>query len=232
MSKGQITRERIVAAAAPVFNQKGYAGTSLADLMEATGLEKGGIYRHFDSKQALAEDAFDYAWGLATALRFDGLDQIPNAVDKIAHFIVSFRDRRTGLPGGCPLLNTAVDADDSNPQLKARARAALDCWLNSLESIFKQGQRDRQVSSRIDPAQQAQLIIATLEGALFLSRLTHDQAPLHAAAAHLIDHLEASVRTPRRANLAAKPPRTQKSRRPTAATASQQLRSSTGKPRR
>ena len=55
--KKEQTRQRIVAEAAPVFNQRGYAGSSLADLMKATGLEKGGIYRHFSSKEELAGEA-------------------------------------------------------------------------------------------------------------------------------------------------------------------------------
>ena len=62
MSKGDQTRERIIAKAAELFNQRGLEGTSMADLMKATGLEKGGIYRHFASKEAVAAEAFDYAW--------------------------------------------------------------------------------------------------------------------------------------------------------------------------
>ena len=65
MRKGEETRHEIIRKAAPIFNQKGYEGAALSDLMEATGLEKGGIYRHFDSKQQLAAEAFDYAWKLA-----------------------------------------------------------------------------------------------------------------------------------------------------------------------
>ena len=61
MRKGERTRQEIIRRAAPVFNQKGYDGAALSDLMGATGLEKGGIYRHFASKQALAAEAFDYA---------------------------------------------------------------------------------------------------------------------------------------------------------------------------
>ena len=57
MTKGQQTRRGIVEKAAPLFNQKGYEGTSLSDLMDATGLQKGGIYRHFDSKEELAAAA-------------------------------------------------------------------------------------------------------------------------------------------------------------------------------
>ena len=62
MTKGEQTRREIVQKAAPLFNQKGYEGTSLSDLMKATGLQKGGIYRHFSSKEELATEAFDYSW--------------------------------------------------------------------------------------------------------------------------------------------------------------------------
>ena len=61
MNKGEMTRQRIIEEAAPIFNQRGYAGCSMQDVMEATGLEKGGIYRHFESKEELAAEAFKYA---------------------------------------------------------------------------------------------------------------------------------------------------------------------------
>ncbi len=60
MRKGEQTRQDIIRKAAPIFNQKGYDGAALSDLMRATGLEKGGIYRHFSSKEALAAEAFDW----------------------------------------------------------------------------------------------------------------------------------------------------------------------------
>jgi len=73
MSKGQRTRERIVAEAASLFNQRGFDGSSMSELMEATGLEKGGIYRHFSSKEELAAEAFDYAWKEALDIRMHDL---------------------------------------------------------------------------------------------------------------------------------------------------------------
>jgi TetR/AcrR family transcriptional repressor of nem operon len=54
VTKGQQTRREIVEKAAPLFNKKGFEGTSLSDLMHATGLQKGGIYHHFSSKEELA----------------------------------------------------------------------------------------------------------------------------------------------------------------------------------
>ena len=115
MRKGEQTRQEIIRKAAPIFNQKGYAGAALSDLMRATGLEKGGIYRHFGSKQELAGDAFDYAWKLAMDTRFEGTEQIPNTVNRLKQIVRNFRDRRAGVvPGGCPLLNAAIDCDNGN----------------------------------------------------------------------------------------------------------------------
>src|SRR6266851_9984342 len=121
MRKGEQTRQEIIRKAAPIFNRKGYDGAALSDLMRATGLEKGGIYRHFESKQQLAGEAFDYAWKLAIDTRFAGTQSVPNSVDRLKLFVRNFRDRRAGLvPGGCPLLNTAIDSDDGNPQLRRK----------------------------------------------------------------------------------------------------------------
>ena len=61
MSKGEQTRQRIIEEAATIFNQRGYEATSMQDVMDATGLEKGGLYRHFVSKEELAAEALRYA---------------------------------------------------------------------------------------------------------------------------------------------------------------------------
>ena len=82
MRKGEQTRHKIIRKAAPIFNQRGYEGAALSDLMQATGLEKGGIYRHFESKQQLAGEAFDYAWKIVMDTRFEGTEEIPNGVEQ------------------------------------------------------------------------------------------------------------------------------------------------------
>src|SRR5712692_5704929 len=186
MRKGEQTRQEIIRKAAPIFNQRGYDGAALSDLMRATGLEKGGIYRHFDSKQQLAGEAFDYAWKLAIDTRFEGTLGIPNTVDRLKLFVRNFRDRRAGLvPGGCPLLNTAIDSDDGNPQLRAKARRALSSWLDRLQSIAEDGQRRGEVRSDVDAAELATLIVSTLEGGLMLSRLQRKDDALDLACNHL-----------------------------------------------
>src|SRR6202047_4117388 len=180
--KGEATRQDIIRKSAPIFNRKGYSGAALSDLMRATGLEKGGIYRHFESKEELAADAFDHAWKIAMDARFEGTEEIPNTVDRLKQIVRNFRDRRTGLvPGGCPLLNTAIDSDDGNPQLRAKARQALSSWLDRLRSVAEEGKQRGEVRSNVDSAQLAMLIVSTLEGSSMIRRLQKKDGPLDLA---------------------------------------------------
>jgi TetR/AcrR family transcriptional regulator, transcriptional repressor for nem operon len=195
MRKGEQTRQEIIRKAAPIFNQKGYEGAALSDLMRATGLEKGGIYRHFESKEELAGDAFDHAWKVAMDARFQGTEKIPNTVDRLKQIVRNFRDRRAGLvPGGCPLLNTAIDSDDGNPRLRAKARLALSSLLEGLQSIAEEGRRRGEVRGDIDSAELATLIACTLEGSIMLSRLQKKDEPRDLAVRHLEDYLDTKVR--------------------------------------
>lgn len=198
MRKGEHTRKEIIRKAAPIFNQRGYEGAALSELMQATGLEKGGIYRHFDSKQQLASEAFDYAWSKAVDARLEGTEEIANSVDRLQQIVRNFRERREGLvPGGCPLLNTAVDSDDGNAQLRKQARRALDKWLDRLATITSQGQKRGEVRPGVDPTKLATLIVSTLEGSLMLGRLQRTDEPLDVTCRYLDDYLETEVRAPK-----------------------------------
>ena len=195
MRKGEQTRREIIRKAAPIFNQRGYDGAALSDLMKATGLEKGGIYRHFDSKQQLASEAFDYAWKLALETRLEGTEQITNSVDRLKQIVRNFRDRSAGLvPGGCPLLNTAIDSDDGNPQLREKARRALGGWLERLGSIIEEGQQRGEIREDLECGELATLIVSTLEGSLMVTRLQRKREPLDLASRHLEEYLETRVR--------------------------------------
>ena len=194
MSKGQQTRKEIIRLAAPIFNQKGFSGTALSDLMDATGLEKGGIYRHFRSKQQLAAESFDYTWRLAFHKRTHDTAEIANSVDRLKQIIRNFADRTGLVPGGCPILNTATEADDSNPHLRRRARKALDQWSSHLARILEAGKSRREVRRNVQSRRAAVTIISTLEGALMMARLQKSDAPLHNAIQHLDAWLESDVR--------------------------------------
>lgn len=171
MNKGELTRQRIVALAAPIFNQRGFAGCSMQDVMEATGLEKGGLYRHFSSKEELAAEAFRYALKNAVKVRTVGLDSHGNSVDKLRFIVKRFVEEPSTMPGGCPLMNTAVDADDGNAVLRKLVQTGLANWKNHLCGIVEEGIRRKEIRKSVDPRRIANTMIATLEGALMISRL-------------------------------------------------------------
>jgi TetR/AcrR family transcriptional repressor of nem operon len=188
--KGDKTRQRIIALSAPLLNEKGYEGCSLQDIMAAAGLEKGGIYRHFASKEELALAAFDFAWAEVFHGRIRGLEEIHDPVQWIEAFIRNFAERRSALRGGCPLLNTAIDADDGNAALRARAREALNEWRARLSSLVSSAVRQGDLKRGTHPYAVASLIIGTLEGALMMSRLEEDRNALMIAHDHLIAYIE------------------------------------------
>ncbi len=194
MRKGEQTRQEIIRKSAPIFNQRGYSGAALSDLMRATGLEKGGIYRHFSSKEVLAAEAFDYAWRETLGARIHDLDTISNTVDRLKRLVANFVERRGIIPGGCPLLNTAVDTDDGNPVLRDRARKALRDWRSYLVSMIRAGIKARDIRPRVDANKLATLIISSLEGAIMVYRLERNEEALRAVQAHLGGYLETEVR--------------------------------------
>ncbi len=185
MHKGEITRQRIIEQAAPIFNRRGYAGCSMHDVMEATGLEKGGLYRHFSTKEELAAEAFRYSIEKSVKLRTDNLDRSHGAVPLLRSFIERFVETTSMVRGGCPLLNTAVDADDGNPVLREMAREAFRDWRERLAKIVKEGIRSGEIRASANPRQIANTIIATLEGALMMSRLEGNKTALRDAQAAL-----------------------------------------------
>lgn len=193
MTKGELTRRRIVEAAAPIFNQHGYEGSSLNALMEATGLRKGGIYRHFESKEELAAEAFDYTWDTVWKTRLADVEQRGDGVARLKQFIANFVERRSPVAGGCPVMNTAIDADDGNPVLRARVVKALRSWRTRLETYVEQAKKEGTAQPDIDSKAVATLIVASLEGALMMSKVQRSDEPLRYVQSHLNDYLQTKV---------------------------------------
>ncbi|HWC95648.1 MAG TPA: TetR/AcrR family transcriptional regulator [Candidatus Sulfopaludibacter sp.] len=193
MTKGEQTRQRIVEAAAPIFNQRGYEGSSLTDLMAATGLQKGGIYRHFSSKEELAAEVFDYTWNLAWETRTHDLDRAGSGIEKLKLLIANFVERRSKVEGGCPVLNTAVDADDGNAVLRERVAKALRSWSLRLQAIVKEAVARGETQAGVDPKNVATLVIASLEGGLMMSRIERNRDALRKVQEHLNSFIDREV---------------------------------------
>ncbi|HEY6284672.1 MAG TPA: TetR/AcrR family transcriptional regulator [Ktedonobacteraceae bacterium] len=187
MSKGEQTRERILARSAQLFNRQGYFGASLADIMRETGLEKGGIYNHFTSKEQLALESFDYTYGLVQQRVRHALTGKFNAIERLLAIVSVFQGIIEDPPvaGGCPILNTAIEADDANESLRDRARSAMDNWRTTIHRIVNKGIERQEIRPEVDADEVASILIATLEGAIMLSNLYKDPIYMQRAADHM-----------------------------------------------
>jgi TetR/AcrR family transcriptional regulator, transcriptional repressor for nem operon len=181
MNKGELTRQRIIAEAAPLFNQRGYAGCSMQDIMDATGMEKGGLYRHFASKEELAVEALRYALANSTWTRMENLEEIEGTVERLRCVIRRFVETPSAMPGGCPLMNAAIDCDDGNPMLRQVALDAIQAWKGRLVRVVEEGIERGEMRRDVEPRRIANTIVATLEGALMVSRLERNNVALEDA---------------------------------------------------
>jgi TetR/AcrR family transcriptional regulator, transcriptional repressor for nem operon len=193
LTKGERSRQKIVETAAVLFNQKGFSGCSMGDIVAATGLEKGTLYGHFSTKEELALLAFDYAWKETSDRRLRNVHTISNAVDKLKLHIDNYVNTPS-FTGGCPLLNAAVDADDGNLALRSRVRKALKGWEDFLAQTVEDGQSAGEIHPQIDPRAVANVVISLLEGATAVARINKRSDALSDAQGHLNLYLESVVR--------------------------------------
>lgn len=176
-SKAERTKELIIERAAAVFNTKGFAGTSLNDMTEVTGLTKGSIYGNFKNKDDVAIEVFKFNLGTMVRLFQLEMEKKPTYREKLLVYpevLSDFSEDR--LPkGGCPILNTAVESDDTHPELKQLACAALMRWKNRIIELLQAGIAAGEFHSDLQIEKVAVTMLAMLEGAIMVRKLTDNQ---------------------------------------------------------
>jgi len=198
LSKGEQTRRLVLARAAALFNQRGYEAASLSELMELTGLQKGGIYRHFESKQELKLAAFEYAVGLMRERFRRELEGCASPLEQLWGVIRVYVQILSDppLPGGCPVLNAAIESDDGDPELREAAQRAMDELRKAVATLARAAQKAGQLSPSVEPQELAQVMMANLEGGVMLSKLYGHEGPLRGVERHLRQWLESLAPRP------------------------------------
>lgn len=170
--KAEQTRQRIIEQSAPIFNKNGYAGTALSDIQKATGLTKGGIYGNFSGKDEIAISAFEYNKEHLFNNLHEHISRKSSAVDKLHTFFKVHGVVISEFDGGCPILNTVIEADDTHPELNKRAKAAVLIWINYLKNIIRNGIEEGEIRENVNPERYARMFISMVEGAVFMGKLT------------------------------------------------------------
>ena len=180
LSKADRTRNFIIERTAEIFNKKGYAGTSLSDLTDATGLTKGSIYGNFENKEAVALAVFDYNYQSVTRLIKQRVEKATTYQEKLLVYASVYDSFNTGnFPkGGCPVLNTAVEADDTHEALKSRAANAVANWKKNIEQLIIRGIQNGEFKQDLNSDVLALSIIALIEGGIMIAKVTGEKRNL------------------------------------------------------
>ena len=196
--RSERTRQLIIETAAPIFNKKGYAGTSMADLTSATGLTKGSIYGNFKDKNDEAVNAFQHNIDLifdffskelkAAGSTLDKLLAYPRGFRKIFPMILAY--------GGCPILNTGVEADDTHAVLRKMAVDVLARWKKSIVVLIAKGIEEGDIDASTDAPSTAEILISLMEGGSVLAKVTGEASYMRNAIDTTETMIEALRRTP------------------------------------
>lgn len=173
-SKSDKTRQYIIEKVAPIFNKKGYAATSLADLTEATGLTKGAIYGNFKSKNEIAIEAFKYNLLVASGSVNTEVALANTSLEKLRVLIMAFRKAypKAMEIGGCPILNTVIDSDNNDNVLRQLSTKAVEGLKNTISQAIKTGIAVGEIKSNTDGDTVGGLLVTLIEGGFFMAKST------------------------------------------------------------
>ncbi|WP_219222652.1 TetR/AcrR family transcriptional regulator [Pedobacter antarcticus] len=176
-SKTERTREHIIAATAPVFNRKGYAGTSITDLTQATKLTSGSIYGNFENKEEVALAAFDFNLESVHSVVQRAVNKCKTTKEKLMMSVLAYHSsQRLSFPGGgCPMQNTLTEADDSHEGLRLRAAQGLLRWKKDLMELINTGIAEKVIVADTDAEKIALHVIALIEFGFLISSATRDR---------------------------------------------------------
>jgi TetR/AcrR family transcriptional regulator, transcriptional repressor for nem operon len=176
MAKGEISKEFIIESSVGIFNTNGYIGTSLQQVMDKTGFTKGGIYRHFTNKEELAAAAFSLAYKKMKQAYAGTFDTADAADIKLIKFLTRMKTFMLEPPvkGGCPILNSSTEVDDTNEPLRKLVKEAAMDWERIMIKIFEEGKQKKIFAKNMDTAKEARFLMATIEGPIMLCKLHRD----------------------------------------------------------
>lgn len=186
MTKAERTRQFILERTAPVFNQYGFEGASLSRLQEVTGLTKGSLYGNFSHKEEVAKEAFLYS--MAKVREFVGvrIAKEKTAKKKLIALLTFYGEYvfNPPIPGGCPLLNSAIEADDHQTFLKRTVAREIETTILFIARLLDEGRRNGEFRSDFRSDELAKILFSSVEGALMVSRVSSDDAAMKAVIKH------------------------------------------------
>lgn len=174
ISKAERTKQFIIEKTAPIFNEKGFVGTSMSDILEATGLSKGCVYGNFENKDEIALAAFDQNYKTIVSYLRKQVEVRPNMIDRLLVYPETYRIflELPFLKAGCPILNTSTEADDTHPLLREKAIMALKFWKKAIEKSIETGIERKEIKASTNANEFSYILMSLIEGAMMQAKVT------------------------------------------------------------
>ena len=196
------TRDRLIDSARHLFWERGYAGTSMADLLAHANVNSGSFYHFFDSKEALLREVLTgYLHALQPVIVAPALASTPDPVERIFAILSGYRGRilSTNCQYGCPLGRLALEIDPENRPAHKLINENFSAWIAAVQECI--AECVLALSPRLRPAVEphalATFVLTTMEGGVMLSRSAGSVEPFDAAVSQLRAHFKLLL-TPKR----------------------------------
>lgn len=165
------TRERIVGVAMQLFWEKGYASTSIADILKAANANSGSLYHFFPGKQDLLIAVLDmYLAGIDEMLLQPLWENVPDPIDRVFALLDGYREhlRATECQYGCPIGYLALEIHEPDPPVREKIAANFNQWVDRVETCLNEA--GPRLPKNLDRRALAHFVLTTMEGAVMQSR--------------------------------------------------------------
>jgi TetR/AcrR family transcriptional regulator, transcriptional repressor for nem operon len=175
---GRSTREAVIAAAMRLIHVHGYNAMALDDVLRESGVGKGNFYYHFKSKEdlghAILDQIVDGFLERTLAPCFADSDGAP--LGQIRCFLdrVLEAQRERNCVGGCVIGNLASELSDVHEGFRTRLATLFTAWQARLATALDSARRRGELTSGSDPETVARFVVAALEGAILLAKVSKD----------------------------------------------------------
>lgn len=189
-ARGASTRQRILETAAKLMYKNGVNGTSVDDVLNASGTGKSQFYHYFTNKDALVKELIDYhlqALPAAQAALLDNLGSLQGIEAWLDRIVIDYKAGTYSQ--GCPIGNLASELAGQNEELRQNLQATFSHWETRLQDGLTQMRVKGQLRSGVSPIELATFCVAAIEGALLLAKTNQSVVPLEATVAQIKAHI-------------------------------------------
>jgi TetR/AcrR family transcriptional repressor of nem operon len=185
------TRDRLVNSARYLFWERGYAGTSMADLLAHAEVNSGSFYHFFESKEALLREVLEgYLFALRPMIVDPAYAKTDDPVERIFAILAGYRERIliTDSKYGCPLGRLALEIDPENRPAHALIAKNFQGWIGAVRECVAQLEHRLPRGTDLDAL--ATYVLAIMEGGVMLSRSYGSVDPFDRTVTQLRQHFQ------------------------------------------